>query len=467
MNLTLSLYLKGLYPSVKIEPSNSNYYISDGIHNELLAKLKKNIKEDTINKVTHNKLTPRNNNNSNANINKNVIFPQIVLNKNKSLTKLNNNNIKYNPNSNELNDKDRENSTFQDTRSIDLIEKSGIYNTVKSEKSVKSISNNLNYTSIYNGISPPKKDKKHFNLYTNSNRGYNLAGNNINNPNSMGNTFITFPNQKLKRNDFLQKQQQSIQKEERLILKTCESNLNTTTYNNINNNNNNQNTSASLTASDKRELEQVIIKEKKNANDPLMSKQYYQISSFEDKLNSELSRLSRNYGKIDARGKFTNNLLEKYIEVIPDYDKYKIVKLLNNKENYKFRLSPMVIIKKNGFEKLGKKFFDNLKYYDPEYYDINKEWEEYLSKVKDLKIEKEKHLNSINFDFSKDYKKLYEEEQSNLNDNVDDIKYNQVGISSQRFFDPRDLKINKDPDIDINKIRVEKYNENEEEYKLV
>lgn len=414
-----------------------------------------------------------------------MIFPQIVINTNKSLTKFN-----YNYNYNEFNEKDKENSTFQETRYLDLIEKSGSYNTVKSERSVKSINNyNIINNNYYNGTSP-KKGKKNFNLYTNSNRVYNLANNNNNsNLNPMGNTFVTFPNQKLKRNESLQQQQNqnsplisnefnSNKNEEQLIKKVYESSLNTTTNNNNNSKNNNSNylssinnnksekANVSISPSYKKELEKVIIKEKKDANDPILSKEYYQISSFENKLNSELARLSRNYGKIEARGKFSNDLLEKYIEVIPNYDKYRIVKLLNNKENYKFKLLPMVINKKNGFEKLGIKFFDNLKYTDPEYYDINEEWEQYLTKVKELKLEEEKKQNSINFDFSKDYKKLYEEEQSNLDDYANNVKNSQAGISSNKFFEARNLKINKDKNIDKNTVTVEKFNENEEEYKL-
>ena len=120
----------------------------------------------------------------------------------------------------------------------------------------------------------------------------------------------------------------------------------------------------------------------------------------------------------------------------------------------------MVINKKNGFEKLAIKFFDNLKYNNPEYYDINKEWDEYLTKVKDSKIEEENKLNNINFDFSKDYKNIYEEEQSNLEDNTNKIKYARAEISSNKFSDAKNLKINKDKNIEVNKISIEKYSEN-------
>lgn len=478
-NFIQSFYLKGVFQGVKLEPSKTNREILTTMKKENMVKLNENIKDDP-NYFANNTRTFRNNilidtesvyiKNSpikNGKLNSDVVFPQILTNNNKSLSRFN---------SNELNERDKENSTFQETRSLDLIEKSGIYNTVKSERSVRSINNYNNINSNFNSNSP-RKGKKNFNLYTNSNPGYNLG--NSNNPNQIGNTFITFPNLKIKRNDSLQQSQNknsplisreflTNKNEERLIKKIHETNLNTTTTNqdnhNVTNNINNKKENVSFTASDQREFEKVIIKEKKDANNPLMSKQYYHISSFENKLNAELARLSRSYGKIEARGKFSNDLLEKYIEVIPDFDRYKIVKLLNNKENYKFKLLPMVINKKNGFEKLGMKFFNNLKHSDPEYYDINKEWEDYLTKVKDSKMEEENKLNSINFDFSKDYKKFYEEEQSNLDDNV---KYSQAGISSNKFFDARNLKINKDKNIELEKISVEKYNENEEEYKLV
>lgn len=449
------------------------------MENEIIAKINKNTKDDSYININQdnkylniNKYIDSDKNSPMVNktkSNSGVVFPQIITNNSKSLTKIN----YY-----ELNEREKENSTFQETRSLDLVEKSGIYSTVKSERSVKSINNKNNINNIYNGYSL-RKGKKHYNLYTNTNRGYNLGANKISNP--MGNTFITFPNQKIKRDDILQQQQSRnsplISKEflinrneERLIKKVYESNLNTTSSNNnntITNNNNNEDTSISITPSNKRDLEKVIIKEKKDSNDPLMSKQYYNISSFENKLNYDLARISRKYGKIDARGKFNNDLLEKYIEVIPDFDRYKIVKLLNNKENYKFKLLPMIINKKNGFEKLGIKFFDNLKYNDLEYYDINKEWEEYLTKVKDSKLEEENKLNSLNFDFSKDYKKLCEEEQSNSDDFANNIKNSQAGISRNRFFNYKNHKSNKDKNIDINKITVEKFNENEEEYKLI
>jgi len=427
------------------------------MENEIIAKLNKNtIEEQNTATSNYNNIdfeNVYNKNSSKGKFTNNVIFPHISIKNTKNASKFNN----------ELNDRDKENSTFQETRSIELIDKSGIYNTVKSEKSNKSINNYNNY----NGNSQ-RKTKKHFKLYTNSSRDYNLAVNYDLNP--IGNTFVTFPNQKLTRNENLQQQQnkyspiiskefQTNKNEERLIKKIYESNLNTsnTTSNYYNPN---EKGNVLFSASDKREFEKVIIKEKKDANDPIISKQYCNISSFENKLNSELGKLSRNYGKIESKGKFTNDLLEKYIDVIPNYDKYRIVKILNNKENYKFKLLPMVINKKNGFEKLGIKFFENLKNNDPEYYDINKEWDEYLTKVKDSKIEEENKLNNINFDFSKDYKNIYEEEQSNLEDKTNDIKYLQAEISSNKFFDAKNHNINKDKNIEVNKISIEKYSEN-------
>ena len=141
------------------------------------------------------------------------------------------------------------------------------------------------------------------------------------------------------------------------------------------------------------------------------SKQFYNISSFEKKINTELSRISRSYGKLNAISKFNNNLLEKYIEFVPDFENYRVLKILNNKEKYKFKLSPLIIQKKDGFDKLGNKFFDNLKYKDSEYYDINKECDDYLRNDKDKKLQEENLLNCLNFDFSIDYRKLHEENQ--------------------------------------------------------
>jgi len=437
-----------MFQSVKLEPSKSNKEILGTMENIMSTKINYNVKEDT-NNITQLKISPNNkfieidsNKNSYYKGNENnLIFPKIISNRTIPRNK------------SEINDKEKDNSTFQETRSLEMIEKSGIYNTQKSEKSQKSIINQV-------CLSPKRQNaKKHYNLYTNCNPGYNMA---TSQTNLMGNTFITFSNnQKLLKSDskgkispIFTKEYTKDRNEERLIKKVYETNINTT--------NNNGNENESYVLQNKLNLENIIIKEKKDLVSPSISKQYCNVSSFENKLNSELGRISKTYGKIEARSKFNDDLLEKYIEVIPDYEKYRIVKILNNKDNYKFKLLPIILNKKNGFEKLGVKFFDNLKNNDPNYFDINKEWEDYLTKDKDCKLEEENKLNSLNFDFSKDYKKICEEEQDS-DHNILSLK---ISERSKSIIDHKNLSMDKD--ILLNNKNSVSYDqdENDKEYKL-
>lgn len=68
------------------------------------------------------------------------------------------------------------------------------------------------------------------------------------------------------------------------------------------------------------------------------------ISSFKMKLNTELARISRGYGKEKSQIKFAENpLLSNFYSVIPKYDKYKNIKIIEDRKShgYKFKLAPL------------------------------------------------------------------------------------------------------------------------------
>lgn len=278
-----------------------------------------------------------------------------------------------------------ENSTFQETNNQEMVDKgNSVYFTMKSEKSEKT-----------NNNSPKKYNFKNiFNLYTNSNPGYTL---NSNYNSNTTNTFLT--NSKFFNQDFSNRKEKisiNIMKE---------------------NKNDNKNIESKISENQKNTVESKIIIDRTNGEyfSPKYSRQYFKISSFENKFNNELARISRRYGKFDTRIKFQDNLLEKNIDKIPDFDYYKSLKILNNKGNYKFKLLPITEIKKNGYNYLGNKFFNNLKHEDPQYFDINQHWEYYINHEKNRQTQEEIKFNELNFDFSKDYKNL-EEEDKNFND---------------------------------------------------
>ena len=88
-------------------------------------------------------------------------------------------------------------------------------------------------------------------------------------------------------------------------------------------------------------------------------KQVYQrISTFSEKFNKDLAIISATYGKEESKGRFVNNpLIAKLGKNIEKYEKYKDVKKIENryvdKINYKFKLLPLKVAKKNNFDKLG------------------------------------------------------------------------------------------------------------------
>jgi len=86
---------------------------------------------------------------------------------------------------------------------------------------------------------------------------------------------------------------------------------------------------------------------------------YTNIGSFNEKFNHDLSDISNTYGKEDSKGRFLlNPLISICRKYIPEYDQYKNIKSIENKYNcrnkYKFKLKPLVNIKKGNFDKLAK-----------------------------------------------------------------------------------------------------------------
>ena len=85
---------------------------------------------------------------------------------------------------------------------------------------------------------------------------------------------------------------------------------------------------------------------------------YTNIGSFNEKFNIDLSELSTFYGKESSKGRFVRNpLISMFSKYIPNYEKYKDLKCIENRyisrNRYKFRLKPLVSCPKNNFDKLA------------------------------------------------------------------------------------------------------------------
>ena len=90
---------------------------------------------------------------------------------------------------------------------------------------------------------------------------------------------------------------------------------------------------------------------------------YYNIGSFNEKFNKDLSDISSFYGKEQSKGRFIRNpLVSIFTKNIPNYEQYKQLKLIENKYNpknkYKFRLKPLTNSKKNNFDKLANNVYE-------------------------------------------------------------------------------------------------------------
>ena len=85
---------------------------------------------------------------------------------------------------------------------------------------------------------------------------------------------------------------------------------------------------------------------------------YTNIGSFNEKFNHDLSDISTYYGKETSKGRFIRNpLISMFSKYIPNYEKYKDLKFIENRyicrNRYKYRLKPLVTAQKNNFDKLG------------------------------------------------------------------------------------------------------------------
>ena len=85
---------------------------------------------------------------------------------------------------------------------------------------------------------------------------------------------------------------------------------------------------------------------------------YTNIGTFNEKFNHDLSDISTYYGKEYSKGRFIRNpLVSKFSKYIPNYAKYKDLKLIENKytykNKYKFRLKPLISNTKNNFDRLA------------------------------------------------------------------------------------------------------------------
>ena len=102
--------------------------------------------------------------------------------------------------------------------------------------------------------------------------------------------------------------------------------------------------------------EKKIFKYKSVVTNPKYN--YTNIGTFNEKFNHDLSDISTYYGKEYSKGRFLRNpLVSKFSKYIPNYEKYKDLKCIENryitKNRYKFRLKPLITNKKNNFDKLA------------------------------------------------------------------------------------------------------------------
>jgi hypothetical protein len=88
---------------------------------------------------------------------------------------------------------------------------------------------------------------------------------------------------------------------------------------------------------------------------------YNKISNFGEALNKDLEVINKTYGKTQSRTRFSKNpLLKKYMEMIPLYDIYKDLKVIENRyvgSKYKFKLLPLYNKRLSNLDKLADKFY--------------------------------------------------------------------------------------------------------------
>ena len=88
---------------------------------------------------------------------------------------------------------------------------------------------------------------------------------------------------------------------------------------------------------------------------------YNRITNFEEALNKDLEIINKTYGKTQSRTRFSKNpLLKKYMEMIPLYDIYKDLKVIENRyvgSKYKYKLLPLYNKRLSNLDKLADKFY--------------------------------------------------------------------------------------------------------------
>lgn len=102
---------------------------------------------------------------------------------------------------------------------------------------------------------------------------------------------------------------------------------------------------------------------RKEINNPKIF--YKSIGSFNEKFNKELARISHSYGKDKSKAYFVDNpLLKLYTNIIPIYENYKDVKIVESRYTNnasKFKLLPIINARKRNFDRLGAKIYQNMK----------------------------------------------------------------------------------------------------------
>jgi hypothetical protein len=106
-----------------------------------------------------------------------------------------------------------------------------------------------------------------------------------------------------------------------------------------------------------------IAKEYTNFKDKSRNSKNFinQVSSFSKKLNSELGKISKSYGKPENHIKFSENpLTNKCFDSMTKFDAYKYLKISESRKthNYRFKLAPLNgACKYEKLDKFGNKFF--------------------------------------------------------------------------------------------------------------
>lgn len=104
---------------------------------------------------------------------------------------------------------------------------------------------------------------------------------------------------------------------------------------------------------------QYLVENKVKAN-----KYYVPLTSFEEKFNNELKRISNKYGKVDSRQRFyPNKNLEIFWDRINDFEKYQEMKEIEDRytkflKNPRPRLKPLNCPQRSSLDKLARNLFN-------------------------------------------------------------------------------------------------------------